>query len=130
MGDSVIEHKNSSISFSPNTIAAATINIVPCNYFNLSLISKYVDRQYLDNTQNSSRSLGSYFTQDARVVLTLHGKLIKECTIIGQANNIFNRLYESNGATYPGIYSGVVDNGNYYYPMAGTNYMVGLNVKL
>ncbi len=130
IGDSVVEHKNASISFSPNTIAAATINIVPCNYFSFSLISKYVDRQYLDNTQNSSRSLGSYFTQDARFILTLHGKLIKECTLIGQANNIFNRLYTSNGATYPGIYSGVLYNSNYYFPMAGTNYMFGLNVKL
>jgi len=130
VGDSVIEHKNASISFSPNTIAAATIHIVPCNYFTLSLISKYVDKQYLDNTQNKDRSLGSYYTQDARFVLTLHGKTIKECTLIGQVNNVFNRLYESNGATYPGIYSGVVANGNYYYPMAGTNYMIGLNVKL
>ena len=130
IGDSVVEHKNSDVSFSPNTIASATVNIVPCKYFTLSLISKYVGRQYLDNTQNNTRSLGDYYTQDARFILTLHGKLIKECQFIGQVNNVFNRLYESNGATYPGIYSGVLSNGNYYFPMAGTNVMVALNIKL
>ena len=90
----------------------------------------------MDNTQDKTRSVGDYFTQDIRAVITLKGKVIKECSIVGQVNNVFNRLYESYGATYPGYtYNGgsnttSFSNGNYYFPMAGTNYMVGLNIKL
>ncbi|MFP5042279.1 TonB-dependent receptor [Parasediminibacterium sp. JCM 36343] len=130
VGDSVVQHSNTNISFSPNKIAAATINILPCKHLELSLLSKYVGRQYMDNTQNKDRSLGDYYTQDIRAIITLKGKIIKECNLIAQVNNVLNRLYEPNGATYPAVYSGYYTNGNYYFPMAGTNYMVGLNIKL
>ncbi len=130
LGDTAIEHNNSTISFSPSTIAGATINIEPCQYVEFSLISKFVSKQYLDNTQNDQRALSDYYTQAIRATLTLKSKWVKESTLIAQVNNVFDRKYESNGATYPGIYSGALANGNYYFPMAGINYMLGLNIKL
>jgi iron complex outermembrane receptor protein len=90
----------------------------------------------LDNTQDKKRSLSDYFTQDVRATINLKGKLFKEISLVGQVNNVFNRLYESNGSTYPSFtYNGgsntqVFTNGVSYFPMAGTNYMIGLNVKL
>ena len=90
----------------------------------------------MDNTQDKTRSVSDYFTQDIRATITLKGKIIKECNLIGQVNNAFNRLYESYGTTYPGFtYNGgsnttSFSNVNSYFPMAGTNYMIGLNVKL
>ena len=39
-------------------------------------------------------------------------------------------MYEPNGYTYPYIYGGELINDNYYYPMAGTNFMIAVNVKL
>ena len=74
--------------------------------------------------------MSDYFLEDFRAIYTLKGKLIKETNLILQINNIFNRLYEPNGATYPGVYSGAYTNGNYFFPMAGTNFILGLNVKL
>lgn len=136
LGDTIRLHNKSDISFSPNTIAAATINLLPCKYAEISLISKYVSNQYLDNTQDKKRSLSDYFTQDVRATINLKGKLFKEISLVGQVNNVFNRLYESNGSTYPSFtYNGgsntqVFTNGVSYFPMAGTNYMIGLNVKL
>jgi len=130
VSDSAIAHSNTNISFSPTTIAATTINIIPCQYFEISLLSKYVSKQYLDNTQNEGRVLGSYFTQDIRVISTLPEKWFKSCNLILQVNNVFDRKYESNGVTYPGIYDGKYTNSNLYFPMAGTNFLVGLNIKL
>ena len=136
LDDTIRQHNKSDISFSPNTIAAATINLLPCKYVEISLISKYVSRQYLDNTQDKKRSVSDYFTQDVRASINLKGKLFKEISIIGQVNNVFNILYESYGSTYPSFtYNGgsktqVFTNGVSYFPMSGTNYMVGLNVKL
>ncbi len=128
--DSVVSHTNTTISFSPSKVASASINLLPCKQLELSFLSKYVDRQYLDNTEKNSRSLSDYFLEDFRAIYSLHGKLLKETKLILQVNNIFNRLYEPNGATYPGVYSGSYSNSNYYFPMAGTNVMAAINIKL
>jgi iron complex outermembrane receptor protein len=124
-----IAHSNTDISFSPSVIGAFSINFLPVKNLEISLPGKYVGKQYLDNTQNNLRTLGSFYTQDARISYTVNNKLFKQWTIIGQVNNIFNTLYEPNGAAYPYIYGGAVVNSNYYYPVAGTNFMMAVNVK-
>jgi iron complex outermembrane receptor protein len=53
----------------------------------------------------------------------------KELSLTFAVNNIFNRLYESNGYTFSYIYGGSLTTQNYYYPQAGTNWLLGLNVK-
>ncbi|MCX8480721.1 MAG: hypothetical protein ORN58_02255, partial [Sediminibacterium sp.] len=42
--------------------------------------------------------------------------------------NIFNILYEPNGYTYKYLDNGLVQHVNYYYPNAGTQFFIGLNV--
>ena len=96
----------------------------------LNFVSKYVDKQYLDNTGNSNRKLPSYFTEDLRINYSLYRKVFKQVDFIVAVNNIFNKLYESNANTYPYIYDGSVVNDNYYYPSAGINFMVGVSVRL
>ena len=130
IGDSVVQHNNTDISYSPNVTAAGSINILPIKKLQISLISKYVGTQYMDNTQNKARSLSDFYTEDARVVYTLKNKFVKECNVIFQVYNVFNRLYSPYGNNYTGIYSGVFSNSNYYFPMAGTNVMAALNIKL
>ncbi len=125
-----VEHSNTDISFSPSVISAGIINIIPFKNAEFSLMGKYVGKQYMDNTQNNNRRLGAYYTQDARFIYTVRNLLFKECNFILQANNIFNRKYEPNGYTYPYIYNGTLINDNYYYPMAGTNFMLAVNIKL
>lgn len=126
----VVQHTNTDISFSPSVIGGATINILPFKNAEINLYSKYVGKQYMDNTQNENRMLKSYFTQDARIAYTLHNAIFHEWNLILQVNNIFNKKYEPNGYTYPYIYSSELINDNYYYPMAGTNFMVAVNVRL
>lgn len=123
-------HNNVDISFSPSIIANGSVNFLPCTNFQLSLLSKYVGKQYLDNTQDNSRKISDYYTQDVRAIYTVKNLLFKEWNIAAQVNNVFNRMYESNGAAYPYISNNVKVNDNYYFPMAGINYMLSLNVKL
>ncbi|HRI21026.1 MAG TPA: outer membrane beta-barrel protein, partial [Panacibacter sp.] len=125
-----VEHSNTDISFSPSVTGAAVINIAPFKNGELSLMGKYVGKQYMDNTQNNNRKLNDYYTQDARFIYSLKNLLFKEWNFILQANNIFNRRYEANGYTYPYIYGGSLISDNYYYPMAGTNFMLAVNIKL
>lgn len=124
------EYSNTDISFSPAIVAGGSVNIIPVTNLQLSLITKYVGKQYLDNTQSETRRVPDYYVQDARLSWTVKHFLFTEWNFIGQVNNVFNRMYEAGGSSYPGIYGGVLYNGNSYSPMAGTNFMIGVNVKL
>jgi iron complex outermembrane recepter protein len=130
IGQAAVEHKKTDIAFSPSVVGAATINILPVKNLEISLLGKYVGSQYLDNTQNEARKLNAFYTQDARVILTLKNKLFKEWNIIGQVNNLLNKKYEPNGYTYSYVLDGSTMADNYYFPMAGTNFMAGVNIKL
>ncbi len=130
IGQQSVDHKNTDISFSPDVIAAATATFIPLKNMQLNFVSKYVGKQYLDNTQNNNRMLPSYFTENIRLNYSLYKILFKQIDLIVEVNNIFNKLYEPNANTYPYMADGSVVNDNYYYPAAGTNFMVGLNVKL
>lgn len=130
-GNQKVNHYNETdISFSPDVIAAATVTILPVKNTTIELLSKYVGEQYMDNTQNENRKLNAYYTQDIRATYSFQKNWLKKASIIAQVNNVFNRLYEPNGYTYSYIYSNELTTENYYFPMAGTNYMVGLNIRL
>jgi len=128
LGVQEIDHSNTDISFSPDVIAGGSINIIPVKNAQISFVSKYVSRQYLDNTSNITRSLAPYFTENARLSYALKNKFSKETDIILQVNNLFSEQYNSNGATYPEIDGGVTNNYNYFFPMALINYMIGVNI--
>jgi iron complex outermembrane recepter protein len=129
-GQKINNYQSTDIALSPNIIGGATVNFLPTQKLELSLLSKYVSKQFLDNTQNNGRVLNSFFVQDLRVIYTIKKKLPKEINIIAQINNILNTKYEPNGYTYNYIYGGELSVNNYYFPMAGTNFMIGVNVKL
>ena len=95
----------------------------------INLISKYVGRQYLDNTAQKTRSLHPYYVQDIRLSYLLKNKIVKETNIILQLNNVFNKKYEPNGYSFSYIYGGNLTTENFYFPMAGFNFMVGVNLK-
>ena len=117
------------ISFSPSVVAGGSINFIPVKNGELSFISKYVGRQYLDNTSQRSRSLNPYYLQDVRLSYLLENKIFKATNLIVQLNNVFNKKYEPNGYSFSYIYGGELTTENFYFPMAGFNFMVGVNVK-
>ncbi len=125
-----ITHQNTSISFSPDMIGALTFNLHLTKGVDLNLLSKYVSKQYLDNSQNESRKLDAYFVQDLRLAYTIKNKIFKEWHIIGQLNNVFNAKYQPSGYSYTYVNNKVQTNANAFYPMAGTNFMLALNINL
>ncbi|MGZ8550695.1 MAG: TonB-dependent receptor, partial [Chitinophagaceae bacterium] len=130
IGQHTVTHNKTDIAFSPSVVGGATLTVLPVKNFEISLLSKYVGSQYLDNTQSDARKLNGFYTKDARATLTLKNKLFSEWNIIGQVNNVFNKKYEPNGYTYSYVLDGTITADNYYFPMAGTNFMIGVNVKL
>lgn len=124
------KHTNKNIALSPTAIASSQVNIIVTKNLEFSLIGKYVGKQYLDNTQNDARVLNSYYTQDIKATYKLQNKLFKETLVMLSINNVFNKKYQPNGYTFSYLYAGSVTTENYYFPMAGTNFMLSLNVKL
>lgn len=129
-GQKTNTYASTPIAFSPNLVAGSTLTFIPARHTELSLLGKYVSRQYLDNTGQNSRSLDPYLVQDIRVIFSWTRKKLKEIQVIGQLNNIFNTRYEPNGYTFSYIYGGVSTTENYYFPMAGRNFLVALNIRL
>ena len=121
--------KDSPISFSPWLIAGGIFTGKPVKGLELSLMPKYVSRQYLDNTGTESRSLEAYFITDFRANYTLTPDWINQIQLNILVNNIFSELYESNGYTYGYGYGGEVYYENYLYPQAPRNFLAGINIK-
>ncbi|MCF8342292.1 MAG: TonB-dependent receptor [Chitinophagaceae bacterium] len=121
---------NTDIALSPNLTGAVTLTVNPIKNTAIDFLSKYVSRQYLDNTSRINRSLEAFFVQDIRLAYNMKTRLVKEINWGLQLNNIFNKLYQPNGYTYSYYYNGKLETENFYYPMAGTNFMISMNIKL
>jgi len=129
-GQKINSYQSTDIAFSPAVVGGASINFLPFKNAELSLLGKYVSKQYLDNTSNNNRVLNSFYVQDVRAIYTLKKKWLKEVNIIAQVNNIFTKKYEPNGYTFSYFVGGETVTENYYFPMAGMNIMVGVNIRL
>jgi len=112
------DYHQSDISFSPSVVGAATITVTPIQKLNIDFLSKYVSRQYLDNTSNESRKLDSYFTEDVRMIYSFSKKWLKNVDLILQVNNLLDKKYEANGYTYSYYYNAQLITENFYFPMA------------
>ncbi len=60
-------YKNTNIAYSPSFTGSSTISYKPVKNTEIAFISKYVSRQYLDNTSTVSRSLDGYMVSDVRL---------------------------------------------------------------
>jgi iron complex outermembrane receptor protein len=123
-------YSSTDISFSPSLTGSTTISYHPFAGAQISSISKYVGRQYLDNSSLASRSLHAYYVQDMRLSYNWNHKHSKATSFILQLNNIFNTRYEPNGYSFSYVYGGKQTTENFYFPMAGFNFMLGVGVGL
>jgi len=126
----VIKHTNTDIAFSPSTIASLSVMYNPIKSVDIMLQSKYVGKQYLDNTSNDLKQLNSYYTSNLAVNYTLIKWGFKEIKVGALVNNLFNYLYENNGYTWGYIAGGKRITENFYYPQAGRNFLLRLTLKM
>lgn len=134
-GQEATTYQNTDIAFSPKFVASAVIDYSPVKNLGISLMNKYVGDQYLDNTQNDNRKLDAFWTTDARLSYSLYPGFVKQLDFNFIVYNVFNRLYEPNGYTFSYFVPSEQAGGrelvteNFYYPMAGTNFMAGVSIK-
>lgn len=117
------------LSFSPAIILGSTIQLKPFKNIKVRIFSKYVGKQYVDNTSGESRILNSWFVNDLNFQYSLSPKWVDQIGIKIQINNLFNEEYETNAWVYRYILDGENKIMDGYFPQAGRNFLVGLNLR-
>ena len=113
---------NTDIAFSPEFIAGNIVTFSPVESLRLSLMSKFVSSQYMNNIELPDAKLADYFVNDFNVTYTILPKSVFKSIVVSVlANNITNKQYISNGYMWD-VYP-------YYYPQAGANFLAGLTLK-
>ena len=125
---------NTNIAYSPNFIFGNRFSYLPVKGLQLSLLSKFVGEQYMGNIDSDVSKLDSYFINDFNASYDWQiNKGIKSIVFSALVNNIFDVEYESNGYfyTYDDDSSGstVTYSGAGFYPQAGMNFLLGMNLK-
>lgn len=123
-------YKNTDISFSPSVIVGSALSFSAFRNFEMSLLSKFVGKQYLDNTSNENRSIDPYFINDLRFSYAWKPEFVREVNFSLLINNVLNEVYESNGYTWGYLAGPTAYRENYYFPQAGTNWMAMISVKI
>jgi iron complex outermembrane receptor protein len=127
--------ENTNIAYSPNMVIGNALTYSPIKMLQISLLTKYVGEQYMGNIDAEKSILPDYTTSDLNINYEWKiNKGIKSIVFSGLINNIFDRTYESNGYFYtyndnwsgPGIST---IEGVGFYPQAGINFLVGMNLK-
>ena len=124
-----ITRNNTDIAFSPNFIAASTLTYKPTSKLNIELQSKWVGKQYLDNSSLQERSLDAFTNHDISASYQFAKKENRSFLLTARINNITNSKYVPNGYSYAYVYGGETITENGYYPAATLHYLIGIEVK-
>jgi len=112
------------IAYSPSAIGSSDINIKILKNTEIHLISKYVGRQYFDNTMNDERAIDPYFVNSLRIDFEPPVRKIRNTRFQFLINNIFNSEYESNAYGGNWYEDSIEKTWSYYFPQAGINFML------
>jgi len=127
-----IEHNNTNIAFSPVMVGNSQFIVTPVPDFSISFITKAVGKQFIDNTASNDRKLDAYIVNDLQLVYEVKTQFCRKASFSLLIGNLFNEQYESNAWVYR-YYTGG-SGGSYvkmdgYFPQAGTNVMLGINLS-
>ncbi len=117
------------LAFAPTFIGNSRFEFVMPGDVNVSIISGYVGKQYIDNTSNEDRILNAWFVNNLAADYSFRTGLFDEIIVRAMVNNLFNEQYESNAWVYSYIYEGNRSKMDGYFPQAGTSFMIGIDFR-
>lgn len=134
LGTRTISHETTNLAFSPPMIASMALEYRLTGTTNqkhdlrLGLQGKYIGRQFIDNSSDETNVLDPYHFVDFRLDYNTKSWFGKSMRLNLLVNNIFDRLYSSNAWSYRYDYLGEVYVDQGFYPQAGINFLLGLEV--
>ncbi|MEY3086317.1 MAG: hypothetical protein RLZ93_236 [Bacteroidota bacterium] len=123
-----IQHGTTDLAFSPNFIQTIGLQFSPVKQLALGVQTKYVSRQFLDNTSNVARSLDPFTFTNFICNYKITQNFAQEMEIGLMVNNLLNALYANNGYTFSYQYGGQTTTENFYYPQAGRHFLLKMNI--
>lgn len=117
------------IAFSPDIIFSNNISYELFSDFKITILSKYVGKQYINNTSNDIRSLDPYFVNNLRFNYAIENTLFSKISFQLTINNMFNEEYETWAWVYRYIYGEQEFAMDGYFPQAGRNFMAGVSLE-
>lgn len=123
---------NTNIAYSPDIVAGNILSYLPNEKFQISLLTKYVGKQFMGNIDSDGSILDDYSQTDFNIQYIFNtNSFIKSIVLSGLINNIFNAQNVSNGYFFtfdddfsnPGTITTIEGAG--YYPQAGINFLLG-----
>lgn len=120
---------NTDIAFSPKAIVSSTLDYHPIKNMEISLLSQYVGKQFIDNSMSEDRVLDAYFVNNLKASYSIYPKWINEVRFSLLVNNIFNTEYETDAWIYSYIYGEQRYKMDGYFPQAGTNFLFGIDIR-
>jgi iron complex outermembrane receptor protein len=118
------------LAFSPSITGAGRITYEVISNLKIILQSKFVGRQFIDNTSSEDRIIDRYFVSDLSINYTFDTKLFREIGLSLQVNNLFNSEYESNAWIYRYVTGGEEHFMDGYFPQAGIHLYGGITLKM
>ena len=129
----IIENKYgvTDLAFSPGVLLNNHFEWKANKFLSFILNSKYLGKQYLDNTSNEKRVLKDFLINDFKIQTNLTNNVFNNLFFKIEINNIFNVKYSSNGYTF-GYYGGMdyEVRENYFYPQATRNIMFSVSIEI
>jgi len=117
------------IAYSPSVIGSSDLVFMPGKVVKIHLTGKYVGRQYFDNTMSSDRMIDPYFVSNLRLDFEPVTGKIKGTQFQIFVNNILNTKYENNAYGGNWFENGTENTWSYYFPQAGTNFMIRIVLR-
>lgn len=137
-GQVQVGHGTTTLAFSPSIIVGSEIvldalanepTVGTHNSLEIALQTKYVGKQFLDNTGRSAAELPAYFVNDLRISYGFRQRFLKELRFTIAIRNLFNEVYESNAWIYRYTAGGQFHQLVGLYPQAGRHFLVGLDLR-
>ncbi len=122
---------NTRLSFSPDLVASGRMEYRWFGEFRSEWLSRYVGRQFIDNTSSLERSVDPYLVNDLGFSWSARQKKSGpqlQCRLM--IRNILNEKYETHAWVYRAAFEGgeeYTDSG--YFPQAGIHLVAGINLS-
>jgi len=121
---------NTNISFSPNVVIGNEFVFTPVKNFNIGIATKFVGKQYIDNSSDENHILKPYTVTNLNFSYMFPEYKKVKASIFFSINNIFDAKYESNAWLWKAYVAGEEQFSDGYYPQAGINFFGGIRIRL
>jgi iron complex outermembrane receptor protein len=121
--------KSTTISFSPAIVATNVFQFYPFKNFSVNLMTQFVSKQYIDNSQDNKHKLKPYSVSNLNLRYDIPKLKKLNLTLFFGINNIFYANYESNAWVYRALVGGEEYYEDGYFPQAGINFIGGVKLR-